>query len=65
MYYKNIAAAEIEQRTNKLINALWNSKKPKIRFAMHRAFYGVKPNTIDFLVNASLMIQQNKKDPEA
>ena len=22
MYYKNIAAAEIEQRTNKLINAL-------------------------------------------
>ena len=65
MYYENIAAAEIEQRINKLINALWNSKNPKIRFAMHRAFYGVKPNTVDFLVNASLVIQQNKKDPEA
>lgn len=65
MYYKNIAAAEIEHRTSKLINALWNSRNPKIRFAMHRAFYGVKPNTIDFLINASLMIQQNKKDPEA
>lgn len=63
MYYRKQAVREIEQRTQVLINALWNSKDPCARFCFRRAFYGVKPNVEEFLINSALMIGQ-QKDPE-
>ena len=58
-------AAEIERRIEPIINAMWNSTNPKTRYSIRRAFFWVKPNVVDFLVNGSFMLMESKKDPEA
>lgn len=65
MQYRQHTAQEASRRLETLISAMWNSKDPCTRFAMRRAFHGIKPGIMNFLVNTSLMIHEKQKDPKA
>lgn len=64
MQYRRTTANEAQSRLERLINAMWNSTNPRTRFAMRRAFLGVKPTAEDFVLNIAFMLFEAKETPE-
>lgn len=59
-----LLAPDLDIRIRDFMESLWNDKNPIFRHDFRLLFLGVKPNSVDFLVNTAIALHKLKK-PEA
>lgn len=55
-----LLAPDLDIRIRDYIEALWNDKDPMFRHDFRMLFLGVKPNSIDFLINSAIVLHKLK-----
>lgn len=59
-----LLAPDLDVHIRDFIETLWNDKDPMFRHNFRMLFLGVKPNSVDFLINIAIALHKLKTPEE-